>query len=84
MLIICGVEKVDYTNKAGKRVEGYRFHCMEEVPEVIGRSVISEYIPKTECLGLLTSYDSLEDVLGLSVRFVYNRYGRCVGLEEVK
>lgn len=80
MANVVGIEKVSYiSKKSGNQVEGYRVHCTEENENVTGVEVINEFISRE-----YLSIKSAEEVLGSEIRFLYNKFGRCVGMEEVR
>jgi hypothetical protein len=83
MACIVGVEPVDYiSKKTGKAVKGYRFHATQELQKGEGLGVISEYVAQDEGYDFIQDHDG--KVLGSEVEFIYNKFGKCAGLREVK
>lgn len=78
MYEIVGIERLDYDNKQGRHVTGYRVHFTYDLPsggEHAGKAVDSVYLS-----------DALFVQCGVSVGDaampVYNKYGRCQGFME--
>lgn len=67
---IIGIEVVDYKNKAGNQVKGYRLHLTYDKKGCEGLAVEEVYI----------RYDACPDDIGLgnTVRLFYNKFGTVV------
>lgn len=67
MYKIIGVQSVDYTNKMGKRVRGFRLHTTFEDNRVNGLACEVVYVPVSSL--------SFEPKVGQVIDVLYNKYG---------
>ncbi|MCQ2359379.1 MAG: hypothetical protein MJ055_04890 [Phascolarctobacterium sp.] len=73
---VLGKEKVDFTNKEGRHIEGTNIYCPEVMrPDVgVGKKYVHHFVP-----AVVISFDSIK--LGLN-KFEFNQWGRIVGIGE--
>lgn len=78
MYNVVGIERVEYVNKSGKEVRGYRVHFTFDLDEGAGNS--------GKAVDTVFLSDSLFVQSGVRVGDqampVYNKYGRCTGFME--
>ena len=76
---IIGIERLDYTNKAGRVVKGYSLHLSEEKSGVFGEVVFNAFINDERFAPILAKYPDLAKAVGTKVHLQYNRYGKVDG-----
>lgn len=78
MYVIEGIERLNYTNKSGRAVSGYRVHFSYDLPkggEHDGRAVDSVFLSDSAFLQSGVH-------VGDAACPVYNKYGRCTGFMD--
>ena len=75
-MFIVGIEKLSYTNKVGRLVEGVKVHCNYEKNNCDGYACVTEFVkPKVfeeSCVGT-----------GDEVKIFYNRYGAVEHIQKI-
>lgn len=76
MINVVGIEKVNYTNKQGRKITGTALHTMTENPEYGGYAVERIYVSSdVDCSAV--SVNSNVDIL-------YNKYGKVIQINIIK
>lgn len=75
-MFIVGIEKLSYTNKVGRLVEGVKIHCNYEKKNCDGYCTLSEFVKPTV-------YSESGVVTGDEVEFLYNRYGSVERIQKI-
>lgn len=73
---LVGYERVDYTNKEGKRILGHRLHLSYLIDRVDGIAVQSEFVSDSVQLPSPLPLKS-------KIQLLYNRYGRISSVKLV-
>lgn len=68
MYVVVGYEKVNYTNKEGKQVNGTRLHLAFKSDKIEGDGV--------ECVYISSSVDLPVIKIGSKIELLYNKFGR--------
>lgn len=66
---VLGIEKVDYVNKNGQRIQGTKLHLGYEKENTDGYCVMSEFIGQ----GVISDVE-----IGDSIELLYNKFGKVV------
>ena len=74
---VLGLQKLDYTNKENRHIEGIKLHCYFPAKGVDGVAADSFFIsPMVENVST--------DLIGKDVDFFYNRYGKITDVIPVE
>lgn len=78
MYEVIGIERLNYKNRDGKQVTGYRVHFTYDLPtggEHNGKAADNVYLSDS-------AFVQCGVGVGDPARPVYNKYGRCIGFME--